>query len=228
MGRPVVSAPMTRTCDTLVAPSASSTICSASEVHACVKRGGQFFERGVAASPLAKTSTVSLVDVQPSTVMELNERLDGGASRPRAASRDRPPRRWCTAPTSWPCWAPAWRRPWPWPPTVNPLPCDEAFLGHGVGRHDGPRRRRTRLERRGARRHDAGQVRFGLGQGEWNADQPGLADQDFFGRAPMPAATAAHRPQSRQRGRAAPVAALALPDVKMTRGGHRQPPDGPG
>ena len=71
-------------CDTLVAPSASATICPAREVHAAVRASVRAAGEGVAPNPLASTSTVSLVDVAPSTVMTLNDALT--ASR-RAACR---------------------------------------------------------------------------------------------------------------------------------------------
>src|ERR1700722_8281889 len=68
-----LSAPVTRTCDTLVAPSASATICSANDVQTSVKAPVKKGSEGVAPRPLASTSTVSLVDVHPSTVMALND-----------------------------------------------------------------------------------------------------------------------------------------------------------
>ena len=70
---PSLSAPTTRTCATLVVPSASSTICSASDVQTSLSAAVNDASEGSAARPLASTSTVSLVEVQPSTVMTLNE-----------------------------------------------------------------------------------------------------------------------------------------------------------
>src|SRR5580700_10043370 len=68
-----VVAPRTVMCATLVAPSASATICSASDTHASVSAAVKADGAGTSARPLANTSTVSLVDVQPSTVMALND-----------------------------------------------------------------------------------------------------------------------------------------------------------
>src|ERR1700685_2328574 len=68
-----LTAPRTCTCATLVAPSASSTICSANDRQASYSAAVRTAREGLAPSPLASTSTVSLVEVQPSTVMVLNE-----------------------------------------------------------------------------------------------------------------------------------------------------------
>src|ERR1700677_2758501 len=57
----------------LVAPSASSTICSASDRQASYRAAVKADGEGLAPRPLASTSTVSLVEVQPSTVMVLND-----------------------------------------------------------------------------------------------------------------------------------------------------------
>ena len=64
---------MTRTWDTLVAPSASSTICSASEMQTSLSAAVRVSSEGVAPRPLASTRTVSLVEVHPSTVMALKD-----------------------------------------------------------------------------------------------------------------------------------------------------------
>src|SRR5580658_49728 len=68
-----LSAPTTRTCETLVAPSASSTICSARDTQTSDSAAVSAPSDGLEPAPLAMTRTVSLVEVQPSTVMELNE-----------------------------------------------------------------------------------------------------------------------------------------------------------
>ena len=68
-----LGAPRTCTWATLVAPSASSTICSASDRQASVSAAVSAVGAGLDPSPLASTSTVSLVEVHPSTVMVLNE-----------------------------------------------------------------------------------------------------------------------------------------------------------
>ena len=78
-----VAAPVTTTCATLVAPSASATIMpgqlTAGLGQGVGQRGDGHRRRRLA--PLARTSTVSLVDVHPSTVIRLKLALDGATQR---------------------------------------------------------------------------------------------------------------------------------------------------
>ena len=86
-----VGAPRTSISITCCAPSPSSTICKR-EGHADeFQRGAEIFPVVICASlilrapdaPLASSVTVSLVEVSPSTVMELKVRVDHGAQRAR-------------------------------------------------------------------------------------------------------------------------------------------------
>src|SRR5690349_13818829 len=65
------AAPDTSTRTTLVAPSASPTICEASEKQAPATAAASSASSTGPASPEASRITVSLVEVQPSTVMTL-------------------------------------------------------------------------------------------------------------------------------------------------------------
>src|SRR5438270_13853000 len=76
------SAPMTRISTTLVAPSASPTIWRAKSMHASVTTARRASGSTAPATPLAKSSTVSFVDVQPSTDI----RLKDSATPPARAS----------------------------------------------------------------------------------------------------------------------------------------------
>ena len=130
-------APRTCTCATLVAPSASSTICSASDRQASVQGGGQTRPAtALAPSPLASTSTVSLVEVQPSTVIVLNEAatasrsaacsvagVDGGVGRADGEHGGHVRRQHGGALGH--------------AADGEPVAGDDDLLGHGVGRHDG-------------------------------------------------------------------------------------------
>ena len=166
-------------------------------------------------SPLASTSTVSLVDVQPSTVMTLK---DASTASRRAACR-------VTGSTAASVvhsasmvamFGASMAAPLAMAPTVKPSARTSASLGTvsvvmmaraAAAADSGPPARVPTIRRM-----------FGPTSidGERDADQPGLADQDLLGPGADaqggPACTgcvAASRPGS-------PVAALALPEVRIT------------
>ena len=94
--RASLGAPRTSISITRLAPSPSATICSASEWHTCssaveealiVRRPRERSTR-FPALPLARTSTVSFVEVSPSTVMALN--VVGHHGRERALQKRLP------------------------------------------------------------------------------------------------------------------------------------------
>ena len=108
--------------------------------------------RGCFAWPVAKSSTVSLVEVSLSTVMQLKVSPTPSTAAP-AAPRPGSSRRWRRSSASSPCRARSCRCPWrcrrwsPWPRRSTAV--RDRGLGEGVGGHDaagglGPARRRQR------------------------------------------------------------------------------------
>ena len=89
-----VRAPTTRTRTNFVAPSASRAICSASEPHTSVSASVSACASTAPARPLASTSTVSLVERQPSTLRQSNVSRDRVRRAPAAARPGRRRRRW--------------------------------------------------------------------------------------------------------------------------------------
>ena len=171
---------------------------------------------GLDPSPLASTSTVSLVEVHPSTVIALNDAadrlleclvqdrcVDGGVRGAHGQHRGHVGRE-----HGGPLGHPADR---------EAVARHDHLLGHGVGGHDG----RGGLgpgHRPGAARHRRSARSPGLDRvdRERDADQAGLADEDLVGRAAEAAGHGEHRAAPPRVRPGAPVAALALPDVRRT------------
>ena len=68
-------------------------------------------DRGAGARPVAMTTKESLVDVSPSTVMQLKELVGGLATSRCSSAGARPRRRWRRSRASSPCSAGSFRRP---------------------------------------------------------------------------------------------------------------------
>ena len=178
-----LSAPLTRTWATLVAPSASATICSASERQASVSARVSSAGDGDAPSPLARTSTVSLVDVDPSTVIVLNEAATAsvralcnvGASTAASVVQSASIVAMLGA---------SMAAPLAMPPTVKPSPATTTSFGT-VSVVMMARAAWAASCRRGAACHDDRlQLRQDVIDGERDADKTRLAYQDLLGGGP--------------------------------------------
>ena len=224
----MLSAPTTLMWDTLVAPSASSTICSASEQQASLSAAVNALSEGDAPRPLASTSTVSLVDVQPSTVMALKETPTAALSA--AARRSGSTAASVVQSASMVAMSGAsMAAPLAMPPTVKPSPCTTTSLGTVSVVMMARAAAAAVLTARHAAGHDGGQVRLGLRPREGDADQTGLADEDLGGAS---ADGRRHRAAQVRRGGPAPPAGggvgVARGEDDAGRLARRSRPGGPG
>ena len=175
--------------------------------------------------PLASTSTVSLVDVHPSTVIALNDaptaprerrvqrgRVDGGVGREHGQHRRHVRRQH--------------GRPLGHAPDREPVARDDDLLGHGVGGHDGPGRAGAGLGvRAAAAGHDRRQVRldrgrWGTGSRSGRSGTPGSRSA----AAPIPPATGPHSRSAASRpGRAGGRVGVARREDRPRPPGRRWP-----
>ena len=157
---------------------------------------------GLAPRPLASTSTVSLVDVDPSTVIVLNDAATASASAvvqrggvDRGVGRAQGEHGGHVRRQHGGTLGHA--------PHREPVADHDDLLAHGVGRHDGPGRQGGVVLRATACHDDRLELREDVVDGERDADQARLAHQDLVGDRTRsrrrPPRTAARRRRARVR-----------------------------
>ncbi len=122
----------------LVAPSASASSCRARSAQSRVDRGGELRRRRASRpdAPLASSSTVSLVDMQPSESTRSKVTRGGGPQRARRSAAASTTASVVSTQSMVARPGASMPAPLAMPPTVQPSPATTAVFGTGVGGHD--------------------------------------------------------------------------------------------